>query len=171
MSNKPSAAFIIEITVGLAVVAGAILVAYELYQARSINRANVLSEQTKIRIDHNIALMGENPAAVWAKGCTSYEELTPEEATIYHAMIENLRLMAERPYLVEYFADLDYPWQLPARAPMATYLGTPLGRVYLNQEGFWSDEHKELANSISPIPCEDVHEFNIRLILESSDDA
>ena len=119
--------FIIEVIVGLSVVIGALLVAYELNQARKIQRAQIISDHLTLMIQHNIAIMGENAADVWAKGCRSADSLTPAEFEVFIATHNNLRLAAQRLRITEFYADLDFPWQLGAQQPISKYMSTPLG--------------------------------------------
>jgi hypothetical protein len=73
----------------LGLIIGLILVAVQIKQNTDISRAQLLSDSISSSQTLDLALIGENPALIWAKAQTDPEELTDEELGVLLAFLNH----------------------------------------------------------------------------------
>ena len=101
----------LQITGNVGIILGLILVAVQISQNSMITQLDMRSRSFELAMQSDIALMGENPAAVWAKATTSSEELTDEELTVIHGYLNYWWNLRERNALIQnagLFEDANY---------------------------------------------------------------
>ena len=145
---------LINIVSALAIVAGLILVLVELRQSRDIAEAQLEAGVNDTILNFNLALFGENAAAVQAKACHRPDELTPADRetliafnrallmrTLSMLRIRNKGLFpAERD--VEEFS----------RGNAMGFLGTPWGRYQWSKDRVWvSAQYPQLARTFDEV--------------------
>ena len=74
-----------KITTNAIVIVGLLLVIFELNQNHSLTRAQIQMDHYSNLNSHELALLGENPAAVLAKARNNHESLSAEERIIVNA--------------------------------------------------------------------------------------
>ncbi len=77
----------LQILGNLGLVVGLILVAVQINQNTNIARAQLYSEGITSSMNLDLAMMGENPAAVWGKEQSNQEQLTDEELAVKLALV------------------------------------------------------------------------------------
>ena len=77
----------LQILGNLGLVVGLILVAVQINQNTNIAKAQLYSDGLRNAMNLDLAMMGENPAAIWAKGQSNQEQLTGEEFAVLNAVV------------------------------------------------------------------------------------
>ena len=153
----------IQLVTGLAIVVGLGLVIWELKQGRDAAKSQLSSDGYLLISQTNVAMLGEDPAAVLAKACNSPDELTTSELILldnyyYEVLnrITRLVTLSERgsfytdDYWKDYLGQLNQLFQSHAgRAywrTVATYLPPKVRTVGNNRLASWDrpscvDEH------------------------------
>ena len=80
--NSSAMNSLIQAVTLIAIIAGVLLVVFELRQSREIARAQLYSDGLTLAVQNDNAIIGENPGLVLAKACFDPEALTPEEKFI-----------------------------------------------------------------------------------------
>jgi hypothetical protein len=129
---------IMQITTGLALLIGLVLVFVELQQAKSLTLAQLTSDGYSDAMEEFRVLMGENPAPVIAKSCFKPEELTPDEYVVLTAFYNGRVAQISRLRVLELVADFGVPWQALAEQQLIGVLDTKPGREWF-QRNLYSD--------------------------------
>ena len=96
----------LQILGNFGLVVGLILVAVQIKQNTDIARAQLFSDGVAIGMNMDLAIMGENPAAVWAKAQSDHQQPTDEELAVLYAF-------------------LNYFWKSMVRTETLTEMGLP----------------------------------------------
>jgi hypothetical protein len=75
----------IQIVGNIGLLAGLILVGSQLYQTNQLAKADLTSREYELTMQYFIAMMGENPAGVWAKAATNPASMTAEDLVVLNA--------------------------------------------------------------------------------------
>lgn len=124
---------IAQLLTGLAVVAGLLMVFYELRQAKTLALADLLSEAYSETLEDWRTVMGEYPAVALSKACHDPGSLTREERVILNAYYENALTQVSRLQVMENVGDFDSHWELAAGAFMSPILRSEYGRWWFEQ--------------------------------------
>lgn len=84
MSNNKKRDWL-QIIANAGIIIGLILVGFEIKQNSDLMKAQLLYEESQRFVSYEMAMFGDNPAAVWAKAHTEPENLTLEERRIMEA--------------------------------------------------------------------------------------
>ena len=133
----------IQVVTGVAVVAGLVLVIWELQQSRDLAYVQVAVDAYAIDSQEYATLLGENPSAVLSKDCLN-QELTNEEQMVLHSYYQMLTNRAGRMRWINEAGFTEFNWKSNARTDLAKLFDTAGGRKW------WKDvavkwEHPELV--------------------------
>ena len=148
-----------ESLAALAIVAGLILVVWELKQNRALAEAD-LTTQAYGQIQSSwLTFVGEDSSAVVTKACLEPKELSDAEVGIYWAHIQLQYFNMTRNVYVESIAGFGSSIDEWIRSDMKYYLGTRLGRWEFDQFGeSWHPTMKRIATELIDgdmvVPCE-----------------
>ncbi|MBT8079137.1 MAG: hypothetical protein KJO31_11225 [Gammaproteobacteria bacterium] len=150
----------IEFVTAFAIVAGLVVVVWELRQSRALAEADLATQAYGQIQNYWQTLAGENPSQVLAKACNSPEELSDEETGIYWAVLQMQFFNMHRNIYVEAAGGFDTDVDEWVRSDMKYYLGSRLGRQEFDRFGdSWLPLMKRIATELiendAVIPCED----------------
>ena len=77
----------VEIVTNVGIIGGLVLVGAQMKQNADLLRMQMLVEESQSVIEHERQMLGENPAAVWAKSMVSPLDLTLEERRVMEAYL------------------------------------------------------------------------------------
>jgi len=131
--NKPSSLIdYVQIATGLAVVAGLILVVYELRLSREIAQAQLMDNTYLSILDDARQRLGENFSDIEAKACLTPELLTDGEmAAMNNFYSSYLNRTSRLVRLSEYFEELDISVERQAVATLIATQNSEFGRHWL----------------------------------------
>ena len=133
--RKQTLSSLIQITTGLAVVAGLALVIWELRQSREVAIAQLTSDGYGIGMQRTVAALGENPANALAKACENPEQIASDELVILDAHFQALVHEIMRAYRIEQRSGLyEGTWRQIAQGGFRDIFSTSVGRGWWHQE-------------------------------------
>lgn len=149
----------IELFTAFAILAGLIVVVWELRQNRDLAEADLATQAYGQIQNHWQGLLGENPSAVVAKACSEPKELSDEEVGVYWAHLQMQFFNMHRNVYVDAAAGFDSNVEEWIRSDMKYYLGTRLGRREFDRFGeSWPPTMRQIANELiendAVVPCE-----------------
>lgn len=150
----------IDYLTAFAVVAGLIVVVWELRQSRTLAEADLATQAYSQIQTYWQTLAGENPSVVLAKGCLNPGELSEPEAGAYWALLQMQYFNMHRNVYVDAAGEFDSDVENWIRSDMKYYLGSRLGRQEFNRFGeSWPPIMKriaiELIENDGVVPCEE----------------
>ena len=149
----------IELLTAFAIVAGLIVVVWELRQNRALAEADLATQAYGQIQSQWQTLAGENSAAVVAKACSEPKELSDAKVGIYWAHLQILYFNMYRNVYVEAVAGFGSSVDEWIRSDMKYYLGSRPGRQEFDRHGeSWPPKMRriatELIESDSVVRCE-----------------
>jgi hypothetical protein len=91
----------IQTLTGLAVLAGLVLVVWELQQGRDVAMAQMTSDGFDLAAQISLAEMGENPALVFDKACTNPAAMSESDLMVLDSYNRALLIQIRRAYTIE----------------------------------------------------------------------
>jgi hypothetical protein len=149
----------IELLTAFVIVAGLIVVVWELRQSRALAKADLATQAYGQIQGHWQGLLGEHPAAIVAKACSEPKELSDEEVGVYWAHLQMQFFNMHRNVYVDDAAGFNSNVEEWIRSDMKYYLGSRLGRREFDRFGeSWPPMMRQIANDLiendAVIPCE-----------------
>ena len=149
----------IEYLTAFAIVAGLIVVVWELRQNRALAEADLATQAYGQIQSYWQTLAGENPSVIVAKACSEPKELSDAEVGIYWAFLQMQYFNMHRNVYVEAAAGFDSDVEEWIRSDMKYYLGSRLGRQDFDRFGdSWPSTMKRIATELiendAVVPCE-----------------
>ena len=149
----------IDYLTAFAIVAGLVMVAWELRQSRALAEADLATQAYGQIQNYWQTLAGENPTAVLAKACFEPAELSDPEVGVLWAVLQMQYFNMHRNVYVEAAAGFDSDVEDWIRSDMKYYLGSRLGRQEFNRFGdTWPPAMRriavELIENDAIVPCE-----------------
>ncbi|MGI9323831.1 MAG: hypothetical protein ACR2PZ_01335 [Pseudomonadales bacterium] len=139
----------IESLTAFAIVAGLIVVVWELRQNRALAEADLATQAYGQIQSRWQTLAGENPSAIVAKACSEPKELSDAEVGIYWAHLQIQYFNMYRNVYVEAVAGFGSSVDEWIRSDMKYYLGSRLGRRDFNRFGeSWPPIMKRIATEL-----------------------
>lgn len=139
----------IDYLTAFAIVAGLIVVVWELRQSRALAEADLATQAYGQIQNYWQTLAGENASAVLAKACSEPGELSEAEAGVLWAVLQMQYFNMHRNVYVEATAGFDSDVEEWIRSDMKYYLGSRLGRQEFNRLGdSWPQMMKRIATEL-----------------------
>lgn len=140
----------LQVIANLGIVAGLVLVGFQLKQNSDLLKTQLLYEESQRSIDIETLVVGEDAAQVWARSLTAPADLSLAEQRVMEAMLwsytENLRA-------THMLADLgllqDEEWRLRVESDSGFYLANPYARAWWNNYSTDSDIPRELTDLVN----------------------
>lgn len=139
-----------QLLTGIAVVAGLMMVFYELRQAKTLALADLLSEAYSETLEDWRAVMGEYPAVALAKACHRPESLTREDMVILDAYYENALTQVSRLRVLENVGHFESHWELAAGSFMSPILRSEYGRWWFEHKITDDSQLQDIAKNALP---------------------
>ena len=119
----------VQMTTGLAMIIGIILVLIELDQTRNLTRAQLASESASMALDRATSLIGENSMAALARACDPQENLTLEDALVLNYVFISMFQTMYRAWEMESIGGFDEDrWIFVANSNLPDIFATLHGR-------------------------------------------
>ena len=149
----------IEYLTAFAIVAGLIVVVWELRQNRALAEADLATQAYGQIQTYWQTLAGENPSVIVAKACSEPNELSDAEVGVYWAYLQMQYFNMHRNVYVESAAGFDSDVEEWIRSDMRYYLGSRLGRQEFDRFGeSWPSTMQRIATELiendAVVPCE-----------------
>ena len=149
----------IEYLTAFAIVAGLVVVVWELRQNRALAEADLATQAYGQIQNYWQTLAGENPSVIVAKACSEPKELSDAEVGIYWAHHQMQYFNMHRDVYVETAAGFGSDVEEWIRSDMKYYLGSRLGRQEFDRFGeSWPSTMKRIATELidngAVVPCE-----------------
>jgi hypothetical protein len=154
----------------LGIIAGLVLVAYQITQTADITRDRIYFERWSAWMDTSNVLLGESPADILAKADTDPEQLTPGEIVVLQTYIGNrldywrrVKALGERGIIggSDWHAAIDRTHP-EFSSGLINQLSTPVGRAFWDHRRIFIGD-KELVvaidRALSEAPILDYHRF------------
>ena len=150
-------ASILQVFSNLAILAGLILVIWELQQSRILARAQLASDGMGYRIESFSTLI-EGSSALLAKACLQPDELTPAEK-MELSLINDQRLeLAGRVIGIEIFSNIGLDWEVAVTTALTRNFQNQYGRDYYSSQRHRYGKYirsvgDDLLSNIGPVQC------------------
>ena len=139
----------IEISANLGIVVGLLLVAAQMKQTSDLQRLQMLHAESRGMVELDLAMLGENPATVWAKSLRSPRNLSLEERKILEAYLYIFLEQLRTTFLLEQEGLLEKgEWQRRVRLDAAYILGNPYAFAWWNGIKYHGEIPQELKSFI-----------------------
>lgn len=145
--KKPSSLKIfdvVQLIAAIAIVMSLGLVIWELRQTQTLALGNIYHEYWSETLENKRVLLGEDPAAVIAKGCSDPASLSPGEREIVRAALDIQFIMLDRSRTIETVVEFGLPWEEAAIVRLRSILSSPIGRYDYEMFG----DHEERWPSV-----------------------
>ena len=121
---------LIQLATAFSVLVGIGLVVFELRQAKAIATANLIAQQFQFGSAQTTAMLGDNAAQSWVKGCIDPEALDPEDVAIldiiHWSIFNKINLLG----ILRDRANLDLELTSYAEGVAKEIFATPYGRSW-----------------------------------------
>ena len=139
----------IQITTGIALVAGLALVVWELQQAEKVARAQLSSDSFAQGAQVQTSLIGEEAGEAMAKACTDPESLTDGELMVLFSVYRSQLNLNRRLYIVEERSGLyEGDWRRYAPGAFANIFDTSVGRAWWKHVAIVDQQYRKVGDDI-----------------------
>lgn len=139
----------IQVTAGIAILAGLVLVIFELKQSQELTKLQLISSGFEMRSNQRIAIMGENAAQIIQKSCEAPANLTKAELQIldaYHLeLINRIRIDYRYSEVSDIYSEEDWS---RGYLNFYTVLSTFPGRVWWQGQTWIEPPVRSAGNAI-----------------------
>lgn len=133
----------------IGLIAGLLLVVYELEETRRLTEVQLASESWNVLLAESRSLMGDDVASSLAKDCMGDDQLTDADKVRITGWLEHLWFRALRLRTIEDVGEFGASSEASDRAIMGAYLSQPLGRLkYQNDSDDWPDVLRIAADQL-----------------------
>ena len=163
----------LQVLTNVAIVAGLVIVVYELNQTRQLAHAQIQVDQSMRGTSRSVAVMGEDPREALAKAAFRPEDLVEEDAVTldayYNLIVFNWMFLMR----VDQIANFDTPWQGVVEGDFNRHFTTGPARRWLIRwldQGAWGPnvpEHTEYKAIVERLLREDPRPNESRQIYET----
>ncbi len=123
---------VVQIATLVALVAGFILVTWELQQNKDLAYGQILTEELTRFHDRHLTIMSEDPREALIKASLRPDELTEKDLVTLHAYYSTMTLNWTSILLTQRIGGLDrLPWEVTVANQTRMYFSSPIGRRWL----------------------------------------
>lgn len=122
----------LQVGANLGIILGLVLVGFQLKQNSDLLKVQLLFEESQSFISHERLMMGENPAAAWARSLEDPDGLSLEEARIMDAYLYAMTEQWRASHLLHELGILEDEWAKRVTEEAGFYLGSKWGRGWWN---------------------------------------
>ena len=131
--NEQSLNTRLQIFASLGVIAGLLIVAYELKQTKDLAQAQIMDQTYTDLRSSSQNLMGENPSVSIVKACYNPSELTHEDVVVLNGYLSEQRVQIVRWYMLDQVGDFGINWRVAGLEPYRTIFATEFGRAWFDR--------------------------------------